>query len=118
MTNHLQVVGIVSGFDLNWPAIIQDTMDTQKSVSSSTDTLFSFDCALSDASSVKIPFTKLMLFFFMPVVFMIPVIIFWCLWGKIKDRSEISVNYMVATIIIMFFLLHPTILKEMMSFFK
>ena len=22
LTNHLQIVGIVSGFDLNWPAII------------------------------------------------------------------------------------------------
>ena len=93
-------------------------MDTQRSVSSSTDSLFSFDCALQDLSSLKVPYTKLLVFFLMPLVSLLPVGIVWLIWGRVKDRKEIAINYFVATIIILFFLLHPTILKEMMSFFN
>ena len=93
-------------------------MDTQKSLSSSTEALFSFDCALATIFPLKVPYSKLLLYFIVPLLCMVPSIIFWLIWGRVKDRKEISVNYAVGTIIIVFFLLHPTILKEMMSFFK
>ena len=65
-----------------------------------------------------VPYVKLLLFVTLPAVVLIPISLFWLLWGKAKDRSEIAMNYCVATVTITWFTIHPMILANVMSFFK
>ena len=58
------------------------------------------------------------MYFLIPISCIVPSAVFWLVWGKVKDNMEIVLNYTVATVVIIFFMLHPMVLKEMMSFFK
>lgn len=92
-------------------------------MSSSTDEIFSFDCFLqqNDANannSDKVYTQKLILFAILPLILAIASIGVWMLARLIKGRIRKLKDKIISTMVVLLFLVHPTIAKILFQAFN
>lgn len=83
--------------------------------------MFSFDCFLSDGSddsNEKVYYEKIIIMAFIPFLFAIGSAIFWIIFSIYKSDYSYLKNQFVATITILFFLIHPFITKSAFSVYN
>ena len=120
-TNYLQLVFIVTQFDLEWPSYVIGFFNVQRSTASLSDQLFSLDCyiGLSDSGGVEnMYYTKICMISALPIVVMGLSYLYWIFYSFIFESYRWLKREVFTTIIVLFFLVYPTIVKIMFSNFS
>eukprot|EP00361_Fabrea_salina_P007450 CAMPEP_0202436818 /NCGR_PEP_ID=MMETSP1345-20130828/26245_1 /ASSEMBLY_ACC=CAM_ASM_000843 /TAXON_ID=342563 /ORGANISM="Fabrea Fabrea salina" /LENGTH=1731 /DNA_ID=CAMNT_0049050339 /DNA_START=6 /DNA_END=5201 /DNA_ORIENTATION=+ len=124
-TNYIQLVYLTTQFELSWPDFVLELFAVQKSTATATEQVFSVDCYIEAEDSEGVEETGNTEVFFQKVVIisLLPAIV-WALsaavWGLIaffQSRLIYMKRELVTTMIVLFFLIHPTIVKLMFSIF-
>ena len=126
LLNHVQLISIIATFDFRWSPQIVDMFDVARPITEVSTTLFSFDCLIDgrttddDTSSMRTYYKKMIIYAVLPVALAVFSIIFWRIYYCIRRQTENGQLYSraVATVIIMFFNFHPSIVTYMFSNFK
>ena len=132
LMNHLQLIILTASFNFDWPQSVVEIFETSEPVAQVATHILSFDCFLdqrsedSDTSSdsesnlIRLYYQKMIMYTVMPMVIALCSFSFWNLYycnkgriGKLKKPSRI-----MATLIILFFLVHPSIVQYMFSNFN
>jgi hypothetical protein len=119
--NYLQLVLLTTQFKLEWPEFVQDMFFVQKSAATVTDQAFSFDCYLEGNSSgestgdqdafKRVFYNKLLMTAFLPPLLGLVSLGVWGGVYLVKRQEGVFRKEMVATIVILFFLVHPSIVR-------
>ena len=125
LMNHLQLLVITASFNFKWSSNVNQFFDSSKQVAQVTTQFLSFDWFLDKRNSegsnlIRLYYQKMIMYALLPFVALIVSIIFWFIFYKIaKDSNNNKRNgRIVATVIILMFLMHPTIVQYMFSNFK
>lgn len=119
LLNYFQLVMLTASFSLQWPSYMKELFRVQETAGNVTDQVFSIDCFLdskqedSQASTVRL---KVLAISFLPVIIFVGSLVIWLPVAILKRQRAILKNEMVATIVISFFLVHPSIVKFMFNF--
>lgn len=116
--NYLQLAMLMGSFNLSWPTLTKEMLNIQDSAGSFSEHLFTTDCLTSDFDENEAFFTKLVLLSAAPIFFFL-VSSLSCL-AVAATRKSVSVlrNELVASGIILFFLLHPSVMRVMFGAFN
>jgi len=118
LTNYLQLVLLITSFNLNWPSLVKQLLSSQESVGSASEQLFSFDCYLQDAFSTEVFYQKLAIVALLPIlIVVISALVWFPVAIKNKDMMVLR-NQLVTTIIVLLFLAHPSIVQTMFKVFS
>ena len=111
LVSHLQVLGLVSSFDLQWPREVALLLNSSQRVASSPQAIFSFDCFLQ--SSLGAPFKRfyiyLVIYWTLPLIAIILSSI-CCLRKSWRPKA-------FPTILICFYLLQPWVARSLLDAF-
>jgi hypothetical protein len=115
--NYLQMVVVAASLNLNWPDFVAIFLNGQDTAGSMTEQLFSFDCIMQDMSVKGMFYTKLAGTAVMPAALLL-----LCLgvWGAISLCSRIDrlLHKLVASLVMILFVLHPSLTKAMFALFS
>ena len=120
-TNYLQLVFIVIQLDLEWPPYVIEFFNIQRTTASLSDHLFSIDCyiaikSLGDIQNVY--YTKLVMIAALPILISVISYFYWIFRGSLAESYNFLKREVFTTIIVLFFLVYPTIVKFMFSNFS
>jgi hypothetical protein len=126
--NYLQLVLLTTQFELEWPDVVQSMFFVQKTAATVTDQAFSFDCYLEGNSSgestgdqdafKRVFYNKLLMTAFLPPLLGLVSFGFWGVFYIVKRQRDVFRKEMVATIVILFFLVHPSIVRMNFAVFS
>eukprot|EP00347_Sterkiella_histriomuscorum_P001991 403369895 len=124
LMNHIQLIMLTASFDFKWPKLILEFFDSSKPVAQASNQIVSFDCFLdnrksnTDSSSTRLFFYKLIMISIIPFICAIASFGFWYLYWNIKKKSFEYLGKAISTLIILLFLVHPSIVQNMFYNFK
>ena len=117
--SYLQIVTLISSFNLNWPDLVKELLDFQESAGSVTRQIYSYDCFLDEfiSEDVDTYFKRLLIQFSIPIWFVILPLLVWSIvaWRR-RDMNYIYTHF-ISTMIIMLFIAHPDVSTMMFSAF-
>ena len=124
--NHLQLIILTASFDFNWPERVEKFFETTEPVAKVSSQILSFDCFLDqrsdsgDSQSMRLFYQKMIMYALLPLILALGSLAFWNLYycNKRAATKEKKPGRIMATLIILFFLVHPTIVQYMFSNFK
>ena len=121
--NFLQMSALAGGLPLRWPETIEDMFSSMETVSSAGTTLLIPDCELTHIDPADAFYMKQIAF-----TFIVPIVVLCCcfIWYSIdktcstrcKLTKENVKDYLVLSIVLLLFLLYPTIVKLTLSTLK
>ena len=132
LMNHLQLLILTSSFEFDWPSRVVKLFETSEPVARVSTQVMSFDWFLdqrsenddgstqSDGNLIRLYYQKMIMYALLPLVLALGSFTFWTLYfcGKSKSTNAEKVSRIMATLIILFFLVHPSIVEYMFSNFK
>jgi hypothetical protein len=126
LLNHLQLLTLTASFDFDWPSNVTSIFDTSEPVSQISQQILSFDCFLDqrgdseDSNTIRLFYQKMIMYALLPLILVAGSLCFWYLLFFINKKSdkEKRPGRIIATTIILFFLIHPTLVRYMFSNFK
>ena len=125
LMNHLQLLVITASFNFKWPSNVNQFFYSSKQVAQVTTQFLSFDWFIDQrnnggSNQIRLYYKKMIMYALLPFVASIVSTIFWFVFYKIaKDYDNSKRNgRIIATVIILMFLVHPTIVQYMFSNFK
>ena len=124
LMNHLQLLVLTSSFDFKWPMNVQDVFNTSRSVDQISTQFYSVDCFLNQGNLgigfMRLFYQKMIIYAIIPIFLLIWSVLFWTIYYCIKKNvnPEKKKGRIIATIIILLFLIHPKIVQFMFSNFK
>eukprot|EP00357_Protocruzia_adherens_P004466 CAMPEP_0114979932 /NCGR_PEP_ID=MMETSP0216-20121206/4664_1 /TAXON_ID=223996 /ORGANISM="Protocruzia adherens, Strain Boccale" /LENGTH=304 /DNA_ID=CAMNT_0002341349 /DNA_START=46 /DNA_END=956 /DNA_ORIENTATION=- len=135
MTNYLQLVTLASSFELQWPTEFESFFQGQEQVGAYGEQVFSFDCFLKakdGSNGVHVVYSKLLMMNLSPILVFFVLAAFWVALKMIhgrqeaRDRSvgkEVPITRrasvgMISSLVIVFFLLHPVMVRYNFSLFS
>jgi hypothetical protein len=122
LINHFQLVSISASFNLDWPRLVLNVLQGQENIGVVTDQILSIDCLLSgytnDNHTEYVYYTKLIIAVFLPIVIIIACTIIWGIVSCYKYSTKYLKQELVASIIILLFLVHSSIVQSMFSTFN
>ena len=113
--NFLQIVSLAGGLPLQWPTAVNTMFESFDTISSAGTTLLIPDCELSNLDAAEAFYTKQWVY-----TFLLPIVIFICVatWSVIRcfcKRIRHINDYMILSIVMLTFLLYPTLVKLCLS---
>lgn len=117
--NYLQLVMITASFSLAWPEYASKLLDAQQTAGNAADQIFSIDCFVGtsseddQATAVRL---KLIFFAFLPPIILILGLVVWIPVAICRKKGSIIKNEMVATCVVCFFLVHPSLVRFQFAF--
>ena len=126
LMNHLQLIYLTSSFDFDWPDNVVELFEASEPVAQVSQQILSFDWFLdqrtdsSDANTVRLFYQKMIMYALLPLLLALGSVGFWYIyyWCRKSADKEKRPGRIMATVIILFFLVHPTIVQYMFSNFK
>jgi hypothetical protein len=126
MMNHLQLIMLTASFEFDWPNQVEDIFNTTKPVAQVSSHILSFDCFLDqrnnsgDSNIIRLYYQKMIMYAVLPFILAIGCVTFWSVYFCKKTvRTEgKKAGRIMSTLIILFFLVHPSIVEYMFSNFK
>jgi predicted outer membrane repeat protein len=117
--NYLQMVVVSAALNLNWPTFAKTFLSGQQMAGGVAEQLFSVDCLLNgqSISSGSLFFTKVKLYAGLPLVLFVLGVLTWLLVAAFT-KVEHLLKKLVATAVIVIFILHPSVTKVMFSLFS
>ncbi|CAG9330649.1 unnamed protein product [Blepharisma stoltei] len=120
--NYLQLVSLAAQLRLSWPGMVSSFVEHQSKTGEVSTQFFSFDCLLiskDDPDSYKtVYFTKLWICSLIPIILGLIVFMFWLSIGVVKKSLRVMKREFIATLCILFFLIHPSLTNYMFSAFS
>lgn len=118
MLNYLQLVMLTSTFQMKWPGYMKQLFSIQNSAGNITEQIFAVDCFFSGSSDSQANTVRMKLVGMALAPFAILSISFliWLPIALLRRRVTYLANEMMATIVICFFLVHPSIVKFVFGF--
>ena len=114
LINFLQLLYIVSRFNIKWPEYIKMLFQIELFPVSSMDQFFSLDCFLSEFTS-ELYYTKLVSTTLFPLLQALVSLAIWVLIGfKRKDMTVLR-NQLITTFLVLFFISQLSIVKYSLS---
>lgn len=118
LLNYLQLVMLTSSFQMRWPSYMEQLFNIQRSAGNATEQVFAIDCFFSgtndsQANSVRM---KLVAMALAPFLILCAALVIWLPVALLRRRVAYLANEMIASIVICFFLVHPSIVKFVFSF--
>ena len=125
LMNHFQLVVLTASFKLSWPSLVTDLFSTAKPAAEASSQFISFDCFLDSRSAgshahntVPLFFQKVFMFACLPfLIFAVSAVVWFFRFLKVRDLEYIK-RRIVATIVILLFMVHPSIISIMFSCFN
>jgi len=120
-TNYLQLVFLTTQFNLKWPSTIVNLFAVQKSMGSTLEQIFSFDCYGTGNEAIdssKAYYSKLILFAILPLGIFAISFLYWASLCLYYDTNSYIKRELFTTAIVLFFLVYPNIAKVMFSHFS
>jgi len=107
----------------SWPEYIEKFYTGVMAVSKVSEQMFSIDCFLEDATSplvnsIGMYFTKLLLFALLPGLLALADLLFWFIYLGCRRSFKNFGSYMISTLVILLFIVHPTITQAMFQAFN
>jgi hypothetical protein len=120
--NYLQLVLLTTQLSLDWPSFVQELFSVQKNSGTATDQFLSVDFYLGDSSDddayKNLYFDKLKVISLIPVIFSLAATVFWTVHFAVRRHKGVFGKQLVATLVVLFFLIHPNILRSYFSYFS
>mmetsp|Transcript_10585 Transcript_10585/g.20407 ORF Transcript_10585/g.20407 Transcript_10585/m.20407 type:complete len:511 (+) Transcript_10585:842-2374(+) len=122
-TNYLQLVILATQLNLDWPDFVLDFFEKQKLASSVDQQLYSFDCYLlkeddSEEAYKRVYFQRLVLLSTLPLALAFFSVVFWMGVYMKTHKAGYLRKELVTTLVVLFFLVHPSLVKEYFSVFS
>ena len=126
LMNHLQLIFLTASFDFDWPKRVQKYFETTEPVANGPSQLLSFDWFIdqrsdsSDSNTIRLFYQKLIMYALLPIILWVGSVLFWNLYycKKTSEQKQKKPGRIMSTVIILLFLIHPTIVKYMFENFK
>jgi hypothetical protein len=120
--NYLQLVMLTTSINFNWAEISKDFISIQQFVGSISEQIFSYDCLLSDYHNTLSPqdiyFLKQVFIVLLPIIIICIAIIIFGTLAMAHFTSKYIKDDLIATVIILLFLIHPNIVEHLFSTFS
>ena len=125
LMNHIQLLVLTSTFNLKWPSRVEDLFNTSKPVAEVSTQILSVDWFLDQRNNgkeniIEIYYMKMMMYALIPIVMAVFWYVVWsliyCFKKKVSEGQKSG--RITASLIIMFFLIHPSIVQCMFSNFE
>ena len=113
-TNYLQIVFLTAQFNLNWPETVIELFSIQKSAATASDQIFSLDCYFSESTNTDtetVYYYKLIIMAILPLIIWSISFIVWLFISFVKENNDYLKRELITTMIVLFFLVHPNIVK-------
>ena len=113
-TNYLQIILVTTQFNLSWPSYVIQLFSIQKSAATASDQIFSIDCYFNKENSNNIHnvyFYKVIFAALLPFIISIISFIVWLFICFAHNTNDYLKRELFTTIIVIFFLVHPNIVK-------
>jgi len=118
LMNYLQLVMLMGSFNLSWPTLMKEMLNVQDSAGSFSEHLLTTDCLVNDFDENQAFYAKLIMLSSAPVVFFAISSMCWLLVAAIKRSVAVVKNELVASGVMLFFLMHPSVMRVMFNAFK
>ena len=126
LLNHLQLLTLTASFEFDWPNAVLELFSVSGTVSATTTQFVSFDCFLDSRSdnkennNVPLFYQKMIMLAALPLLLAFASLIFWSLffWRKNAEQKQKRQARTYATLIILLFTVHPSIVGYMLSNFQ
>ena len=126
LMNHLQLIVLTASFDFDWPNAVLTLFETTEPVAQASSHILSFDCFLdqrsnsNDTNLIRLYYQKMIMYALLPLILAFWSFTFWSLfyWRKSAEVKKGKPGRIMASLIILFFLVHPSIVEYMFSNFK
>jgi hypothetical protein len=118
--NYLQLVLLTTQLSLEWPSFVYELFSIQKNTGTATDQFLSVDCYLANSNDdayKDLYFDKLKVIALIPVIFSLAATTFWTVHFAVRRDKGVFRKQWVATLVVLFFLIHPNILRSNFSYF-
>jgi len=116
LLNYVQMVMVASSLNIRWPTYVERFLRGQQTVGNAADQLLSVDCLLKQFSSMKAFYTNLALYVTLPAL-AICISALWWIIASLLLRSEQARRKLVATLVLIVFVLHTSLTKVLFSAF-
>jgi predicted outer membrane repeat protein len=115
--NYLQMIVVAASLNLNWPSFVSVFLSGQETAGSVTEQLFSYDCIMQEMSMTRLYYTKVIAYALMPAALILFAIFVWLLIRVCFNVGEL-IQKSIATLVLIIFVLHPSLSKMMFSVFS
>ena len=119
MLNYLQLVMLTAAFQMKWPSYMKELFKIQQSAGNVTEQIFAVDCFFStgskDSQALAVRM-KLVGIGLSPLVLIGISFLIWAPVSLVRKKLSYLKNELMTTIVVCFFLIHPSIVKFMFSF--
>ena len=117
LTNYTQLAYVTTQFKLKWPGSFSSLFSIQKAAVSVFSQLFSVDCLMQSQSHQELVFGQLVAVAVLPVVLSAAAAVVWAVVALKKRDSLVMKRELVASLIVLFFMVHPSLLNTLFSVF-
>jgi hypothetical protein len=111
--NYLQLVFLATTFNLSWPRLVLDMFAIQQQAGGFTEQIFSIDCEVRSDSY----FNSVRLMTFLPLIISAVVTAIWLMLSRFRKIIDLK-SKLSMSCIILFFLIHPSIVKKVFTIFN
>jgi len=115
--NYLQMVVVAASLNMNWPEFVSIFLNGQDTAGSVSEQLFSFDCLMQKMDVSSVYFTKMEGNALLPAALLLFAGLVWAIVSICLRISHISPK-IIASLVMILFILHPSLTKEMFSMFS
>jgi hypothetical protein len=121
LMNYIQVISIVSSFNLDWPDFALQYLHIQQAAGSLSQQSFSLDCFISakyDHTNTQVYFDKILLYLLIPIALILICLFLWGIVSLIKLDYKYIRNHFTGSVVIVLFILHTIIINITLSPFS
>ena len=125
LMNHLQLLTLTASFKLKWPSNVDDLLSSSKPAAEVSTQIISFDWFLDQRQNggsniIRLYYQKMIMYAALPLIMGAVCTLFWTIfyWWAKRTEANNKNGRIVASLIILFFLVHPSIVQYMFSNFK
>ena len=123
MTNYLQVVSTVLAFDADFPDTVNEVFAPANMIGSSSESFVSLDCFIQgsemNAFAPNATIFKIFLIALLPLILILVYSLMWIIMHlAFKTYFKDAKRYVVVSIIVILFLLHPALTRSGLSLFQ
>jgi len=116
LMNYTQMMIIAASLNMRWPSYASTFLNAQIMVSNAAEQVFSVDCLLQKVYPDQLLFMKVTMTSILPVALMLLGVLAWLLIAMCKSIALFK-EKLVATFVMILFLIHTTITKTEFSVF-
>mmetsp|Transcript_6815 Transcript_6815/g.12317 ORF Transcript_6815/g.12317 Transcript_6815/m.12317 type:complete len:2246 (-) Transcript_6815:168-6905(-) len=118
LLNYIHFIGQIVKIELNWPYYTIPIRTTQEVAGDSSTQLYALDCVASSWDKESFFYNKIIFISFLPIAVLIAATVFWGSIALCKKNIKYMQLHFVSTLIVLMFMLLPTITTSSFNLFS